>query len=209
MPDAGDVRHPHPLNPAGRRTNGPVWVTTPTLAYAMQLGYEPAIVEAYTWPQHSTDLGPVLRPAAEGPRRAEHARPDDQAVQNQLKEIANKTFGWMGSPLLAGRPGFAPERRHHVMANADANLLRMIVKIGTATDRWPLAVIDDTIVYAFETADFAAAWPGDRGKWGRGFGQFKPEGAALMSDHVRYFTGAGYEGKGHLIDPADWEASRG
>ena len=203
------MRHPHPLNPKGRRINGPVWVTTPTLALGMELGYEPAIVEAYTWPQHKRILDPYYNRMRKARAELDTPDPDDQAVRNQLKEVANKTFGWMGSPLLAGRPGFAPERRHHVMARADANLLRLIVKIGTATDRWPLAVIDDTILYASETADFAAGWPGDKAKWGRGFGQFKPEGAALMSDHVRYFTGAGYEGKDHLIDPADWEASRG
>ncbi|MFE7778525.1 telomere-associated protein Tap [Streptomyces sp. NPDC057445] len=42
-----DPRLPSPFTPDGRRPEGPAWYATPTVAYAQELGYDVAPVEAY------------------------------------------------------------------------------------------------------------------------------------------------------------------
>ncbi|WP_050509025.1 telomere-associated protein Tap [Streptomyces rimosus] len=42
-----DERLPSPFTPTGERPQGPAWYATPTVAYAVELGYEVAPVEAY------------------------------------------------------------------------------------------------------------------------------------------------------------------
>jgi hypothetical protein len=42
-----DPRLPSPFTPTGQRPDGPGWYTTPTLAYAEELGYEIRPIEAY------------------------------------------------------------------------------------------------------------------------------------------------------------------
>jgi hypothetical protein len=44
-----------------------------------------------------------------------------------------------------------------------------------------------------------SAWPGDPATFGRGFGQYKPEGSALLTEHLDYLTGRDYRGKRDLI----------
>ena len=62
-------------------------------------------------------------------------------------------------------------------------------------------MLTDTVLYLSDDPDPATAWPGDPKKYGTGFGQFKPEGSALLSDHLRYLDGGAYRGKDQLIDP--------
>ncbi|MFF5029756.1 telomere-associated protein Tap [Streptomyces collinus] len=42
---------PSPFTPTGRRPEGPAWYTTPTVAYAVELGYEVAPLEAWVRPE--------------------------------------------------------------------------------------------------------------------------------------------------------------
>lgn len=44
-----------------------------------------------------------------------------------------------------GRPGYAPERRHLIIAKARANVLRRVHTIGNQTGRWPVAIAIDTV----------------------------------------------------------------
>lgn len=75
------------------------------------------------------------------------------------------------------------------MAKANSNIVHALAGIGEKTGRWPVAVLTDTVLYLSDDPDPATAWPGDPKKYGTGFGQFKPEGSALLSDHLRYLDG--------------------
>lgn len=100
---------------------------------------------------------------------------------------------------MKGRPGFAPERYHLIQARSRANIIRRIVQIGTETGRWPVAVKQDTILYTSNEIDPEKAWPGRPRDFGRGLGQYKPEGFAFLNEHLQFLTGEGrYDGKDHL-----------
>ncbi|MGW0769335.1 telomere-associated protein Tap [Streptomyces sp. NPDC002676] len=51
-----DPRLPSPFTPHGEPPEGPAWYATPTVAYALELGYQVAPLEAYVRPEH----GPYL-----------------------------------------------------------------------------------------------------------------------------------------------------
>ncbi|MGN5377703.1 telomere-associated protein Tap [Streptomyces lasalocidi] len=51
-----DERLPNPFTPDGEPPEGPAWYATPTVAYALELGYEVAPLEAYVRPEHGLYL---------------------------------------------------------------------------------------------------------------------------------------------------------
>ncbi|MFG2578924.1 telomere-associated protein Tap [Streptomyces malaysiensis] len=51
-----DPRLPSPFTPTGERPSGPAWYATPTVAYAVELGYGVAPVEAYLRPDNGRYL---------------------------------------------------------------------------------------------------------------------------------------------------------
>ncbi|MGI5473241.1 telomere-associated protein Tap [Streptomyces sp. CA-132043] len=53
-----DPRLPSPFTPSGRRPDGPAWYATPTVAYAVELGYNVTPIEAYL----RRETGPYLDP---------------------------------------------------------------------------------------------------------------------------------------------------
>lgn len=199
--EPGDWRYPHPLNPMGHATSEAKWVTTPTLERAAALGHEPAILKAWVWPEH----GRVLVPWYERIRDARTALDiddvDAQLARSQNKVMYTHTIGMLNShQFLAGQNGYSPERHFHIVAKSRANILYRIVQIGTDTGHWPVAVTKDTIIYASDNPDPHASWPGEQKQYGRGFGQYKWEGSALLADHVQHLTGLGYRGKDELTE---------
>ncbi|WP_328891888.1 telomere-associated protein Tap [Streptomyces sp. NBC_00316] len=51
-----DKRLPSPFTPKGNRPEGPAWYATPTVAYAVELGYTVAPIEAYIRPENGRFL---------------------------------------------------------------------------------------------------------------------------------------------------------
>ncbi|MDY6870905.1 MAG: hypothetical protein SV966_10400, partial [Actinomycetota bacterium] len=205
IPEASDWRMPYVLNPRGIQFTGPKWVTTPTLERAIALGYNPAILEAWTWPQH----GRVLLGWYERFRDASGVLDTDdldaQAARDQAKIIRTHGIGIIGSDEhLKGKTGYSPERRLHVLAKAKANIVYRLQQIGERTDQWPLAVATDTVLYASDDPDPVTAWPGGPDSFGRGFGQYKPEGSALLADHLDFLNGRDYRGKRELTPVGQW-----
>ena len=51
------------------------------------------------------------------------------------------------------------------------------------------------------------AWPGAAKNYGRGLGQLKWEGSALLVDHLPYLTGRGYHTapQGKRLLSTDWD----
>ena len=207
VPEAGDWRIPHPLMPLGGRP-GLLWVTTPSLQVAGELGYELEPVEAYVWNEHGRVLDPWYERIRDARTALDVDDVDAQLARDLLKGVYTRTIGQMGSSVhMTGRAGFSPERRHHIIAKARANITRRIVKIGTVSDRWPVAITNDTVLYTSNDPDPIASWPGEDKQLGRGFGQYKWEGSARLEDHLEFLVGGRYKGKEALT--MNWDATTG
>lgn len=199
IPPTNNWRMPHLLDPAGNREGRLTWCTTPALQFAIEQEFDPKVVEAYTWSEKLRILEPWYTRMRDARTALDTADPEHQIVRDQVKLVYAHTIGMMGSEThLRGRPGYAPDRRHHIVAKARTNILRRIHQIGRDTDRWPVAAVADTIVYTSDEADPIAAWPGDPQQLGRGLGEYKPEGSALLADHVKFLNGGRYRGKESL-----------
>ncbi|GIG29241.1 hypothetical protein Cma02nite_18410 [Cellulomonas marina] len=197
---SNDWRFPHPLF-KGMRSREFDWVTTPTLTLANELGYDLEVRQAWVWEQHARVLDPwYKRITAARTATDDESDPDLAAVRTMLKELYTRSIGMMGSRTHAeGTTTFYPERRHHIVAKARANLLRRIVQIGQDSGVWPLAVKTDTVVYASAEPDPIKAWPGDPKHLGRGLGQFKVEGTGLLADQLPHLQGPSWPDDGKAL----------
>jgi hypothetical protein len=199
VPEAADWRFPHPLKPRGGMPTRPVWGTTPGVQLAYELGYEVEILEAYTWPEHGRILDPWYARIRDARTALDINDHDSQLARDLLKVVYTRTIGMLGSDIfMKDRPGYAPDRRHHIVSKARTNVLRRILQIGRDTDTWPVAATADTILYLSNEGDPTAAWPGKPANFGRGFGQFKPEASGLLIDQLPYLNGKDYRGKDDL-----------
>lgn len=204
MPEKTEWLAPNPLDPQNRAINGLTWVSTPTLDVAVELGYELEVTEAYVWEKKSRILDTWYERVRDARTLLDTADPDDIQARNLLKTMYVQSLGLMASyDWMEGKPMFAPERYHFIQARSRANIIRRINQIGNDHGRWPVAVTKDTILYTSDERDPVAAWPGLQKHYGRGLGQFKYEGSALMADHQQFLTGSGYKGKDKL---EMWEA---
>ena len=209
IPERADWRLPYVLNPRGLQFTGPKWVCARRLERAIKLGYQPQIHEAWIWPQHSRNvlLGWYER-FRDASATLDTDDPDAQAARNQTKVIRTHGIGIIGSDEhLKGKTGYNPERRLHIMAKANANIVYRLHQIGERTGQWPLAVATDTVLYASHDPDPVTAWPGHPGSFGRGFGQYKPEASGLLAEHLDYLNGRDYRGKRVLAPAAEWRES--
>lgn len=208
--EAPDWRLPNLLAPRDSDAGRLRWVTTPTLAFAIEQGYDAEIVEAYVWPRHTRIFEPWYERIRDARMLLDTGDVDDQAARDQLKGIYTKTIGMLGSKTFMDRRdnggeirrGYAPERRHLIVAKARTNILRRVCSIGATSDRWPVAMQTDTLFYTSSDPDPVKAWPGDPGLLGRKLGQYKPEGSALLMDQLQYLTGGAYRGKDALMGRA-------
>lgn len=186
--EPADWRYPSALYTGRDRETG--WVTTPTLALARELEHvedQPEILEAYVWPAHARVLDPWYKRIREARTATDGADGDLAAVRDMIKETYTRTIGMMGSAnYMEGKADYQPERRHHIVGKARANLLRRVTQIGRDTNVWPLAVKTDTVLYASNEADPIAAWPGKPEHLGRGLGQFKVEGSGKLAEQLPY-----------------------
>ena len=204
--DSADWRYPHPLNPFGHALSEPKWVTTPTLERAHALGYEPTVLEAWVWPEHGRVLVPWQKRAADARSALDVDDADAQAARDQIKVMYTHTIGILNSRIhLAGQTGFSPQRHHHIVAKATANILYRIEQIGREHGRWPVAVLKDTLVYVSDDPDPVTAWPGGSKTFGRGLGQYKWEGSALLAEHRDFLTGSGYSAAAKQALTTRWE----
>lgn len=200
IPEIGDWRIPNLLDPRGGNTGKLRWVTTPGLEFAVEQGYDPQIVEAWTWPEHGRILDPWYERIRDARTKLDVNDPDAQAARDQLKQIYAPTIGMFGSHThMAGRSGYAPEWRHLIISKARTNILRRVVKIGQTTNRWPVAIIADTVLYTSPDPDPVAAWPGGAEWLGRSLGKYKPEGSARLDTQLQYLTGEPYKGKDAIL----------
>ncbi|WP_226963954.1 hypothetical protein [Nostocoides sp. F2B08] len=200
IPETGDWRMPHPLDPRGLHAGKVRWVTTPAMEFAGEQGYEPEVVEAYTWSERARILDPWYERIRDARTRLDVDDVDSQVARDQLKQIYAPTIGMLGSSThMSGRVGYAPERRHMIIAKARTNILRRITTIGNETGRYPVAVIADTVLYTSPDPDPLTAWPGGQRWLGRELGRYKVEGSARLHEHLEFLTGGNYKGKDAIV----------
>lgn len=175
---------PHPLNFVGEADLSiEKWVSTPSLELAIDLGFEPEISEGWLWPHHARVLDAWYSRVRDARASLDTNDQFDQEARDLLKTVYTRMIGSFTADMWKGRPGYAPERRHAIIAKSRANMLRRVVQIGRDSNVWPLAVETDTVLYASNDPDPVSAWPGNPKNYGRGFGQLRWEGSALMSEH--------------------------
>lgn len=205
VPESQDWRVPFLLNPAGLHFASPKPVTTARLNQAVEFGYKPTIVEAYSWPEHGRVLNGWYERIRDASTMLDTDDPDAQAARNQSKVVRSVGIGLMGSdPNLKGKTGYDPMKRLSIIGKASANIAYRFEQIGHDTGHWPAAAEKDTVLYVSDNPDPQAAWPGKPENYGRGFGQYKHEGSALLSEHIEYLNGGAYKGKAALLDPGEW-----
>lgn len=208
VPEQADLRYPHPLNPrrpTGHRFTEPKWVCTPVLEIARDLGYNPPILEAILWHEHTRLLRGWAAAFSYASQVLDTEDPDDQAARNQVKVTRTHGMGLLDSEVhMGGKEGFHPARRLMTVSKTNANIIRMIIKIGEATGEWPVAVDHDTIIYLSDEPDPDKAWPGPAESYGRKFGQYKPERHGLLADHLQYLNGKTYRGRLFLKKTDQW-----
>lgn len=198
---SGDWRFPNPLRSTltffPDAEDKTVWVTTPTVEIAQELGYDVEIHEAYVWNEHGRILSTWYERMRDARATLDTDNPNDQIARDLLKQTYVSSLGLMGShDYRAGRPGYAPERYHHVQAKARANIFRRVNQIGQESGRWPVAILKDTIFYTSNDADPTKAWPGREQHYGKSLGRYKHEGIARLSDVAPLLTGEGpFRGK--------------
>jgi len=210
--DQGDVRMPHPLyvTGSGRREDNTAWVSAPTVELAGGFDYPIEVCEAYTWPEHARVFTSWYEKLRDARTALDTDNVDEQVARDMVKAVYSQTIGMMGShELWGGRKGYAPERRHAIVARARANLLRRVHQIGTSSRRWPVAINRDSIGYVSDDPDPVTAWPGDPRHFGRGLGQYKPERSGLLADHLPFLDGHGWKGKTRLTAVSEWNPDLG
>ena len=202
IPESSDWRMPNPLDPRGTTAGKTRWVTTPALEFALEQEYAPEILEAYTWQKRARIFDPWYERVRDARTGLDVDDEDSQIARDQLKMIYASTIGMLGSQLhMAGREGYAPERRHMIVAKARTNILRRVAKIGRETGRWPVAIITDTVLYTSPDPDPIASWPGGQQTLGRELGRYKHEGSAPLQSQLEFLTGGPYKGKDAIVRP--------
>lgn len=203
-PEAGSWLMPDPIATAGRAgvaTAGrQMWVTTPTMELAAELEIELEVHEAYLWHEKQRLLGTWQQRMRDARESLDTFDPDDQVARDLLKSVYVSGLGITAShDNRSGMMGYAPIRYEMIQAKSRANIIRRILQIGRDTDRWPVAIVKDAILYTSNEVDADKAWPGKTEHFGRGLGQYKYEGSATVAEQLEFFTGTGaYTGKKHM-----------
>lgn len=189
-----DWRLPNALWPRQGVIPDQIWVTTPTLALALEQGQEPTIHQAYTWTGGRILDAWGQRIDAGRVSLSRSTDPTDKAVLKQVKRVYTESIGMMFSDHLRNRAGegYAPERRDTIIGRSKVNLLRRVLDNGTKSGRWPVAIGTDTIVYTSNDPDPISSWPGDPRWLGIELGRYHHLGSHLLSEHSQFLTGRGY-----------------
>jgi hypothetical protein len=202
IPDQpSDWRHPALLDYTGKHHGRQRWVSTPTLQLALEHDVRVEVLEAYTWPEHSRILDGWYGRMRDARDRLDIPDdPDATVARDQVKEIYTKAIGMLGShQYQVGKRTYRPDWRHHIQGKSNANILRRVINIGSATGRWPVAIKKDTLVYVSDDPNPVTAWPGGESTYGRALGRYKAEGRGLVAEHLQYLTGGAYRGRDALV----------
>ena len=181
-------------------TGSQIWVTTPTLELASEMGLELEIHEAWLWDRKAKVFEAWYKRVRDARTTLDTTDVDDQAARDLLKIVYAAAIGMLDyrgdHDTLAV---WAPHRHDMIVAKSRANIIRRVLANAERTGRWPVAIEKDTVVYTSDHIDPLEAWPGDPSWFGRGLGQYKYEGSDQLSHPAEFLNGDGtYKGKRHL-----------
>jgi hypothetical protein len=181
-PDWADRLLPDLFDAAGRNAahgrRGSRWITTPTLAFAAELGYEIAPHEALIY-REATRFYEPWAAQLRGARASLMDMPDQDAAAVLAAVKATYRAGIGALAVKSSRSMFRPDHRHAIVATARATLLRKLARVGDQEGRWPLAIGVDAVAYASPDPDPVTACPAGL-RLGRGLGEFKVYGSLPM-----------------------------
>ncbi|TVZ84871.1 hypothetical protein FB157_120138 [Streptomyces sp. BK340] len=159
---------PSPFTPKGERPTGPARYATPTEAYAVELGYHVAPVEAYVrydngryldgWYNRlrdaylatMADLGVDADLPPAGFLAAMYGYNErDPELAIVVSAIKATVKGGLGKLRERTRgEGWRPDIHAAVISRTRINLHRKIVKHAAFTGQYPIAILSDCVVYA-------------------------------------------------------------
>ncbi|WP_242085862.1 CHC2 zinc finger domain-containing protein [Microbacterium lacticum] len=177
-----------------------IWVTTPTLELASEMGLDLEVHEAWLWDRKAKVFEAWYKRIRDARSILDTDDEDDQAARDLLKIVYAAAIGMLdyrgNHDTLAV---WAPHRHDMIVAKSRANIIRRVLANAELSGRWPVAIEKDTIVYTSDSNDPLEAWPGDPAWYGRGLGQYKYEGSDQLTHHAEFLTGDGsYKGKKYL-----------
>jgi len=155
------------------------WHCTPTVARAIERGQAVAIGQAYVWPRRARALEgwyERLRDAR-ATLKADPAPPARLAldVLKYTYAVTVSTLGWTW--YKHDDPLYRPDWRHHIIAQANANLSRALGRLEAAGV--PVVAVNVDCAYVVsDEPDPVAAMKGTL-KLGEGLGDFKVRDAAI------------------------------
>ncbi|MGV9770562.1 hypothetical protein [Streptosporangium sp. NPDC003464] len=198
------------VNLARPREDGTAWFTSPTLRVAADLfDLEPDIIEAYVWERKTTYLnkwGTTIDQARlHLLQLRDEGDTDAGPLLEAVKDVYKATIGALGSSQYReGKLFHRPDWRHTIIAQARANLLRKLVKIGEVSGRFPLAVIDtDNVLFASADPDPMTACPAPL-ETGLRLGQVKHKASARLEDVAELLASRKPFPYNVLTPAADW-----
>nr|ABC59134.1 hypothetical protein pPR2.3c [Planobispora rosea] len=141
----------------------PVWVTTPRADLLLQTGMpEEMIVDAWLSPRATGHSARIGRAMAETLRDALKAlstpqSDDDAALAASLKAAYRETYGQIQRPTGSV---YRQDWADTVIGHCWAAITRAVIRIGTQTGRWPVALDIDCAYYATSPAALPFDNPG-------------------------------------------------
>ena len=188
--EPGDRRLPDICRPGGTLAGATGWYPTPVIRYLYDIGQDPKILEAFTWPnstrRYFARWYETLRDArATALTAIDAGDPDGAALLRAVKasytamtgRFARSEDGEARSPL------YRPDWRLAVIGTASANLLRKVRTAGLTADVWPVAVSTDEVFILSDDPDPETALPAPL-QLGTGLGQFKVSRTAPVTDEI-------------------------
>lgn len=186
-----DRRLPDICRPGGTLSGTTGWYTTPVIRYLYDIGQDPTILEAYTWPSTTRRYFDRWYETVRDGRAAaleaiDVGDPNGEALLRAVKatytamtgRFARSEDGQAKSPL------YRPDWRLAIIATANANLLRKLRTAGQTVNMWPVAVSTDEVFYLSDDPNPETALPAPL-KLGTGLGQFKVSRTAPLTEQVR------------------------
>lgn len=159
---------PDPLHSGGKM--GARWVTSPTLQYALELGCDFTVSEAWVWPESHRWLRRWAEQISAARRVLVYSGElHDRIALGALKSIYKVGLGWLATDRRRGDELHRPDWEAAVRAKARCNLVRRLYRLAQT----PFAIDVDALWFAAKDPDPVtfAAWLGL--PYGLGLGQFK------------------------------------
>lgn len=183
----------------GKAGKGQQWVTTPTLAYAIERGAMVAVHQAFVWTRHHRPLEPWQKRLSAARTALMDGRddyePGARLALAAVKATYGEAIGWFASTGKqrgwdrSEDPYYRPDIRHMLIARARVNMLRKVDRMIAVDGITPLAIggTDTVFIVSNEPDPWKAAPPSLT--LGTTLRDFKPNPPIRVRDVYDILTG--------------------